>query len=159
MNHLSKRLLLVLAIIVLIVAVLAYYFASKKPLGQDGGNQMSPVTVKEVSKTIAPAGLPENMPIEAGSKILQNYEATAKQGNIQGTRKLTTNKSIPEAVKVYTDFFSKLSWKVVEEKQDESYSTVLMKRNKSTLLIVVRKDSAAGTNVVEITLTEPERKN
>lgn len=149
---------------VLLLAVLAglaaYAYFKNGSLFPGGGIFAGKeIETKAIAASDAPGSLPENLPIEAGSRILQNYEATSKGQNlVQGTVKFTTSQTLSAAVKTYTDFFSKAAWTVVSTKQEQGYETALMRRNDSTVLIVAARDSNLNQNVVEITLTEEGRK-
>lgn len=117
-------------------------------------DQPAEIKTSIVPASKAPAGLPENLPMDPGSQILQNYEATTQGDRISGTRRFTTKKSPQLAVKTYQDFFAKTAWQVVEQKEESGYNSVLMQRNESTVLILAREELGTDHNVVEITLTE-----
>jgi hypothetical protein len=147
-----KKIILLLAIIAAVLAGVFLYYKSVKSPTETGGD--NPVKVKGVSLTEGPAGLPENLPIEAGDKILENFEATAPGNRIQGTRKFTTNKTLDGALDTYISFFAKSSWVVADTKSDDISRSAILKRNEGILTIRVRDDQDLQKNVVEITLTE-----
>ncbi len=158
MGNRNKIIILIVVLALLAIAG-GYYMYSKKPVQPvEQPKAENKVQVKEVSVSEAPAGLPENLPIEPGSQVIQNYSATSSGNSIQGTRKFTTNKTLTEAVKTYSDFFAKTAWIVVDTQKDDGTESALLKRNNSTILILARKDSTLGKNVVELTLTEPIKK-
>jgi basic membrane lipoprotein Med (substrate-binding protein (PBP1-ABC) superfamily) len=154
----NKKPLFFVLILLAIAALAAGAFFYMGKSGKKANNQKTEVVKTEVSASQLPAGLPKNLPIEAGSQIIQNYEAKSTNSEtIQGTKKFTTEKSLEDAVKTYTDFFAKTAWEIIDSQKTNDYESALMRRNDSTVLVVARKDSALGKNVVEISLTEKKR--
>lgn len=154
----NRKIILILFASVLIGAGIAGVYWHLHRLRQSEV-QLVPSTVetKTVPVAQAPAGLPDNLPIEPGSQVLENYQATTtSDGRVQGTRKFTSKKSLSDAVKVYVDFFAKTGWTVASQKTESTFQSALLRRNDSTILVVVRNDVLPAHNVVEITLTEPQ---
>jgi len=153
-----KRLLLLIALVALAIIIAVILWQQKKDKAPAQTNEnIGNIQVKAIEPGDVPGGLPENLPIEPGSEVLQNYQATANGDRIQGTRKFTTKKPLASAIKTYTDFFKASAWVVVDEQNGDGYQTVLLRRNDSTVLVVVREDAAAKKNVVEITLSETRK--
>ncbi len=157
MDSRKRNYILIGLLLILLLAIMLMLSRSKKQQPAFSTSQVK-VDKQEVSASELPAGLPENVPIEPGSIIIENYKATTEGDRVQGTRTFTSRKTIAEAIKVYTDFFTKSAWNKAAEQTGEGFSTVLLKRNDSTLLIVVKEDASLKLRVVELTLTEIRNK-
>lgn len=153
MKNLIKNkisLLIVLTILLLIVAGVFFYLMPKKQMENSRPEDFK-VTTEEVKGVQTLQGFPVNLPVEAGSIDLQNYESTSNDGRIQSTKKFTTELTITEATQKYVEFFKKLGWQVTAK----TTSPVLLVRKNDALKIEVTKSSEKNAkSVVEITLVQ-----
>jgi hypothetical protein len=150
MNKNLLRILVVVGLGALIAAGFYFYNLKKHPRQQQ---QQFSVDKKVLAASQLPKGFPSNLPVEAGSTILQNYEATANDGRLQSTRVMTTKKTLAQAVKIYSDFYSKLGWDIVPTTNpDDNTVEALLRKGNDTALIVAKNNGDQKT--VEITLTQ-----
>ncbi len=148
-----------IAIIVGLGAVVAagFYFYNQQNLDKVAEIENVPFSVdkKELNTTQVPSGFPADFPVEPGSRIVKNYEATTSDGRLQSTRSLTTNKTLEQAAQSYADYFIDLGWTEVESQNpDSNTSNSLLRRKDNILLIVARNNPATKEKTVEVTLTE-----
>lgn len=139
---------------IIIVGVFSYLNDKKKPEVET--QQGTGTKIEELNPTSLPANMPLDLPIEPGTEVLENYQATSKDGRIQNTRRFTTKNTPDVAVKIYTNFFTKNAWKVANLKLEPGSANAILRRNDSSLTINVKRDSRVNSNVVEITITEPK---
>lgn len=153
-KKLSKKLYTAVGILAVIAILLgiAYYFKFSKHR-----TQPFKVSTKTLDSSMVPSGFPENMPIEAGSSVLQNYESYTTDGRKQSTRVASTSKNLDEAVKTYSDFFVHLGWTLIpipDSGVGVNSVSALLKNDDNTLLISARTDEATKKNSISLTLTE-----
>lgn len=156
MNNLgiSRKSWVILAGTILIVAAsLFLYFVDKNVKDRP---VLLEVTTTELGKADIPSGLPDNLPSEIGSRVLQNYESRSNDGRLQSTRQITSKKEPRAALDTYVDFFTKIGY---EGGYSESASTAggqqiaQMKKGNDLLMIVATPDGA-NQNKIELTLTQ-----
>lgn len=151
----NKKAWIILAGTVLIVTAFAVlnYLETKS-------NEPLPLEVKtaEIDKLSVPSGLPQNLPIEAGSKILQNSETRTNDGRFQSTREVTSKKSPQELLKTYTDFFTKEGYEGgFDEKisKGENYQVArMMKEGEMVQIVATGYDKDGYTSKIYISLTK-----
>ncbi|HEX3099865.1 MAG TPA: hypothetical protein VHQ41_02740 [Patescibacteria group bacterium] len=148
----NKKLLIAVGVLVIAAAALAaiYFFHIKK-------NQPKPFAVetKTLDAAVLPSGFPKNMPIEAGSTVLQNYEATTTDGRKQSTRVATTNKTLTAALKDYSDYFVHLGWTLIPNTDAATNTTSALLRYQDRILVISGStNDATKQNSVSLTLTE-----
>lgn len=155
MNNLgmNKKTWIIVAGVVLIIAggLFLYSTNTKQP-------KVVPIEVKttELAKAEIPAGIPKNLPAEAGSKVLQNYESRTNDGRLQSTRQITSKKSAKDALDIYFAFFEKLGWDgSIGESAGGADSQLIatMKKDQDLLMIVATPKGANGSEI-EFTLTQ-----
>lgn len=152
----KKTILIILILVIIIAAVAVMYRSTNEPAPNNETTADQVVTKTELEVGDNPSGLTNSLPIEAGSQIIQNFETNSGDGRMQGTRKFTSFKTFPEIIKTYQDYFVGKSWEVVDEQSGSDFQAVMLKRNRSTVLVVAKKDPRYSDNMVEITLTEQE---
>lgn len=152
--------IIALAVIVIAFIVVGTVFLNAKYRNkQTPASTVQPFTVekKDLAPNQLPQGFPKDLPVEAGSSVIQNYEATTTDGRKQSTRISTTNKTLIQAVKVYQDFFLSLSWtKISTTNPDVDTVNALFRRKDDVLLITGRTDVSSKDKTVELTLIEPK---
>lgn len=152
----NKKLLTVVGILVVAAVLLAAFYFMKREKSKIASKPLE-VSTKTLDSTAVPSGFPENLPVEAGSSVLQNYESTSNDGRKQSTRVATTTKSLDQAVKLYSDYFVKLGWSLIPSSQDSQIPnvvTALLKNKDNTLIITGRTDATSKQSSVSLTLTE-----
>jgi hypothetical protein len=146
-------------IISILVILLAISYAILIKLEKKPAKAPLKVETKTLDSAVIPSGFPAKLPVEPGSSVLQNYEATTNDGRRQSTRVATTNKPLAEAVKVYSDYFVHLGWLVIptDKPQDNTVTTMLRNGN-DTLLITANTDPTSKQSSVSLTLTQSTTK-
>jgi hypothetical protein len=155
MNNLgmNKKTWIILAGVILIIAGGLFLYSSNK-----NQSKVIPIeiTTDQLAKADIPTGLPQNLPTEAGSKVLQNYESRTNDGRLQSTRQITSKKSAQTALSVYVQFFKDLGW---SGGFSESSSTAngqqiaLMQKDQDSLMIVATPKEGS-TSEIEFTLIQ-----
>lgn len=120
MNYIKTHLNLIIAICFLILAVI--FFSAFYHL-KFNKNKVPTINIvkAEVPLDRVPQLFPEDIPIEKGAKITQNYNATSSDGHFQATRAFETKKSLAESFKIYQDYFKKNNWEVRASLDQENY--------------------------------------
>lgn len=149
-----------IAIAIGIIAIIAigFYFydlAKHRQSNSEQTNQpLFSVDKKDLIQAAIPKGFPQDLPVESGAEVLQNYEATTNDGRTQSTRITATKKTLTEAVKIYSDFFTKSGWKTIStETPDANTQSSLLLKDGDSLLIVARAGES-DHNTIGLTLTQ-----
>lgn len=147
----NKKLLIVVGILAVAAVLLAaFYFYSQKKNTAKG----TPVEKTDLQISQLPSGFSADFPVEAGSTIIQNYEAT-QDGKKQSTRMFTTNKSLEDAVKVYIDYFTDKGWaQIPYAETEEGVLNVIFAKDNDALTINATADITTKEKTVTVTLTE-----
>ncbi len=112
------------------------------------------VTKKQVETAKLPSGLPSDVPIEAGAKILQNYTATTSDGKIQATRIFETSKSLDDNAKVYTDYLVKNNWKITTKTTIERLRSIAAVKGDLYININIGENSVTKVRTVDISILQ-----
>jgi hypothetical protein len=114
------------------------------------------VTTTELGKATVPKGLPHDLPVEAGSKILQNYEARSNDGRLQSTRQISVSQAAPEALQIYLKFLETKGWQggVDAAASIEGGQQAAIMKNPSGMLMIVATPAGDNKSIVELTLTQ-----
>lgn len=157
--------LLALAILAVILAGVFYFNNKSKPGSSVTENEKKPFAVdkKDLPFGQLPSGFPQDLPVEGGSSVLQNYEATTTDGRKQFTRISTTSKQLPQAVKVYEDYFLGHDWMEIPTSQITGSYSALFRKKDDVLLVTASSGVATSTNpkknILEISLTQAPTNN
>jgi hypothetical protein len=161
--QMNKKIVILVGVLILVAAIAAgFYFNKNKKQGQDPRNEEK-IPFSMEKKDLAPGELskafPVNLPVEAGSQTLQNYESTTSDGRKQATIVITTSKTLTQAVADYVKFFEENDWLVIEGQAEATAdkSTALMKKNDARLMIVSENNVETKQKTVEITLVQPPK--
>lgn len=151
----NKRLLvLVTALGVAVVILAAFYFATDK-FTKNFSEKEPPITKTNIADNEIASSFPTDLPIEPGSKTVQNYEARAKDGRKQSTFSATTQKPLVQAAQVYRDFFAEKEWTEVEySTENPDFVKAAFRKEADFLTIEAQKDQNSTKNIVDITLIE-----
>ncbi|QQS22840.1 hypothetical protein IPM19_04415 [bacterium] len=153
----SANRITILVIILIVSLALAGFFLfkyfSNKKLIEETREEAAKIQIKEIPKSENPVGMPYNLPIDPGSRILQNYESTSPTGQIQSTRKLSTNTSAEASLVKYSKFFEDLGWK--RNVSGPLVSPLAYSSPLGSLMIVVNPGLNNKGSEVEITILNP----
>ena len=155
MNNLEmskKSWILLIGVILIIVAGLCLYFLNSKW----NNKKVLEVQTTQLGKADIPDGLPKNLPVEVGSKVMQNYESTTNDGRKQSTRQITSKKEPKAALDEYIEFYQKLGYiggYSEAASQADGQQLAQMKKNQD-LLTIVATPNADKSTTVEFTLIQ-----
>lgn len=158
-KQMHKKLWITLIITVLAVIAAGFYifgqdFGSEKNVNINNNKQLKN-DKKTLDATIVPSGFPKDLPVEVGSKVLQNYEVTTNDGRILSFREVTTSKDLAITKELFRNFFISKDWTDVSVKNStNTTSNILMRKGDSVLTISTKTDPTTKENSVAISLTE-----
>lgn len=152
-----SRILLAL-LLVLGLALLAYYFLFVFGGRQGGSNKAKVVFTKnDVNLGQDPDGFPAGIPIEAGVKVLQNYNATTSDGRTQATKVLETKRTSTENSKIYTEYAKSAGWKVLSQDIKPDSMVLYATKDDNRLQIFMTKDNTSNVNTLSISVTSLQK--
>lgn len=153
----------ILAIAGLAVLIIVIYFVASGRQGAAPGTEKTgresketsetkefAVTKKEVPANEAPSGFPSEVPIEAGAKITQNYEADTTDGRHQATRTFESSRTVAQNYQTYLNFLTQNGWEVTNKLQTDNLASVFGKKDDAELSATISKNSISGVVSVEL---------
>lgn len=156
-GSISKTFLGIFFILIIIIALVTVYFYLRK--APDMNNSVTEISsgefsaeVKKLGSAEILSGFPEDLPMQDGSEVLDNYEATSNDGRIQSTKLFKSPQTTAQALQTYTNFFTGKGW--VRNVGGSLTSPILMRRADDTLMISVSSGIDSSEAIVEITLTQ-----
>lgn len=153
----NKKLVIIAGILSIALIILAvFYFSANRSANKNVED--SAITTVPVEEGKIASGFPQDLPIEAGSTTVQNYEAATKDGRKQSTLSTTTSKTLSEAVKVYVDYFTEAGWQMagtLDEQPD--LVRAIFRKDTSLLTIEAKKDIESEENKIDLTLIESRK--
>lgn len=142
----APNIIIGLVIIAALVFGIVYYsFRSvpKKPTVQKPVNKL-----ENVKTTALPKGMPSDLPLESGAKILNNFNATAPNGQVQGTRTYLSAKAMQTNYDIYRTYLTSHKWTIVTEVKDPQHPdivSVFARNTKGTISVSVQKNNVTAT--------------
>ncbi len=156
--QMDKKKLLVIFLLVLAAMVVAgfYLYNDQKPFGSDTEEVPFSIERTELPGTQFPKAIPTDLPVEGGSRVLENSETIASDGRVQSTVVLTTEKTVANSLNEYLRFFESKNWLNIEELQTQSATSAMavMQYQDNRLSIEVKAGSNNSPNTIKITLLE-----
>jgi hypothetical protein len=157
MNNLGmnkKTWIILVGIVLIIAAGLWLYF-----LNNQYRTRPLQVTTTELTKGQTPVGLPENLPTEVGSKVLQNYESTTNDGRTQSTKQITSSKAPRAALDEYIQFYKDQGYigGYAESASQANGQQVAQMEKGGNLLMIVATPAGTNKTIIEFTLTQPAK--
>lgn len=155
-NSRPLKILIVIALSLLLIYVSTqvYFWQKNKSSNQlslDQIKRTSQVKKTNIDFSKFPEKFPSNVPIEAGSEITQNYNATTPDGRLQATRSFITKKSLVENIDLYTNFLKKDGWKTSVSNNDPAFMKVTGSKEGQKLIIAVDENRTSKKKTVIIT--------
>lgn len=163
----NKVIVLVVVLAVAAGAALLYGNSKKRqvplPQGEQkqqeeqvGQEEIQPLKVEktEVPLNQAPVGFPADIPIEAGAKFLQNYNAMAENGLFQATRVFETAKTLDANFKLYGDYIANNGWTLLTSLNQETLKVLSAKKGEGNLQITINENSLTKIRTVDISYSE-----
>lgn len=110
------------------------------------------VAKKEVAKEQAPSGFPADIPIEAGAKIVQNYQADTTDGRHQATRVFESAKTVKQNYQLYLDWLTKNGWEVKTKSAADIVASIYAVKSGSQLTATISKNTVTGVVTVGLSV-------
>jgi hypothetical protein len=156
---------LVVLLVLLLLAIIggAFYLKMDKgtgpdPMKGDASEKPKEVTKTEVPVDKAPEKFPSDMPIEAGSAILQNYNATAPDGRFQATRVFETKESLATNLTIYRNYLTKSGYEIKSTIDQPNYKMVYGTKGNASIQVSIDQNTVSNIKTVSISYTEqPEQ--
>lgn len=138
------------ALIVVAFLLLNYLERSQGP------DMDADVKTTELNKADTPSGLPADLPIEAGSKTIQNYESEDDDGRLQSTKKIEVNKGAKENLDFYIEFFEGIGYNggYSEAASSANGQQVAQMQKENNTLLIVATPKGADKSIIEFTVTQ-----
>ena len=150
----------ILAFLVLAIVVVLFLVKSRGPnspaTNQQTQNQQGPplaLDIKDVNEKVVPEGLPSNLPMEAGAKVLQNYSGSNPANSDKyAIRVFVSNKTIQQNFEIYKKYASENGWAITSSVDQAAIPNVksfsATKANaKLDVLISVNPDNQVTVNI------------
>lgn len=145
--------------VILVVALLCLLFvASKLGLGSKSQKLTTSDSVQiektNVDFSKVPEKFPTDIPIEAGAKITQNFNATTPTGQFQATRVFETKKSLPDNLVLYSTFLKKNNWTIKSTIDNDNFKMVIAGMEKKSITVSIDENKTTKVKTVNISYTE-----
>jgi len=138
---------------VLVVAFLVPKKNTVSTLARTQAEIMKP-QIAPVAPGQLPSKFPSDMPVEAGAKVTQNYNATNSVGGFQATRVFESTKTIADNLKIYQAYFQKNGYTVQDPVTAPGYTSILGTKGRTQIKVSMNEHPTTKTTTVNISLTE-----
>lgn len=155
LNSMKKSQIVLIVVAVLILGILAFVLFKKPYFSRPINN------ITDIAQDRLPEKFPVNIPLEAGAKILKNYNAVSPQGRVQASRVFESTKPVAVNFDIYKNFVSQKpdDWKILYELNSSSqpdYKALFAKGIAGVLNITIRRGAQPGTSIVDISFLAAE---
>ena len=134
-------------VIVLVLAVIAAAVFGALEYRKRGATPKQGTNYVAIEKL--PERFPSDFPVEAGAKILSNYNYE-KDGVFQSTRQFESQKTLAENYEIYKEYLGSNGWTVNSNMNLATSKFLLAIKDGSTVSINISANSFTGQNVVDI---------
>lgn len=158
-ESIKKSLVLIIMILALaigltmIVSMVMQTNMSDTASPQSDTNQ-SKVTKADIPQDKLPNKFPEDMPIESGAVITQNFSAFGEDGSYQATRAFETTKSLAENMTIFRQYMTKNGWEIKSSVDNPTLKSVVAAKGTQRLSVSASDNPATKVKTVTITVTE-----
>lgn len=156
----KKSLVYVIISLVLILVALVMISKTRKapisPKNESGSATSSPFTpsITIVPTSTVPSALPANLPLEAGAKVLQNFEGSVKDSNqTQSTRVYVSSKTVDQNFTIYKKYLQDNNWMITSTVDQPNVKNFDASKGTSRMTVTIAKDSA-GQVTVNVSYTD-----
>lgn len=151
----DKKLLNIIIGVVILIAliVLVWWYAFPSKPASKG--PVKPVNkIENVKPAELPKGFPADLPLEAGAKILNNYNATSPDGKrMQATRSFESAKTASANFDLYKTYLTKNKWTILGEVNDPNKPqslAIFAKKGEGILNVGITPSGTAKTSIVDL---------
>lgn len=166
----SRGKFLGLIFILLIILVLAFLFKmylsknhTKTPDATVEAQRQAEAQVrldhKDFPETTLPDGMPADVPVELGGKVIHNYTVTSPDGRSQATRVYETIKTDTEVIDIFNKWFEVSGWKVVNKSDQDGAKMVAVTKGNQIMQVAVKPAADGTVRQVEVNLTSNPSSN
>ncbi len=143
-------LLLIVAGLLLWVSFKSNFFA--KPAAILFPEKQTLRTTKRVDPASVPAGMPKDLPEEAGSEILANNFIEQQDGRLLANRQFISLKTTSENYTLYKDYLVQSGWALLLENEGTAHTKSLFaEKNSQHMNIVISTHAVTAKTIVDIT--------
>ncbi len=150
-------------LVVLVAAVLALLFVAflvTKKFANRSSEQQSaqqkPAVVEKTNVDFSknPEKFPTDIPVEAGARITQNYNAVTPQGMFQATKVFETKDSLSSKLALYTKYFNDNGWSITATVDQETFKMVSAQKDGQTIQVSIDQNKVTNIRTVSINYSE-----
>ncbi|HMR55427.1 MAG TPA: hypothetical protein PKD34_02435 [Candidatus Doudnabacteria bacterium] len=159
----DKKKLLVIFLLALSAMIVAgfYLYNSQNVSVQEQSQREAVASIEktEFAGTQFPPSIPSDLPVEAGSKVLESSESKTSDGRIQSTVSLTTSNTLSNSFNSYVEFFETKNWLEIESLRETTTEriTTVMQYQSNRLMIEVFNDDFTGEQIIKLVLLESSK--
>lgn len=153
-NQTFKLLVIVAAIFALLFVAYTLTKNSKRDGDKQAVAQQAIVEKINVDFAKDPEKFPSDIPMEAGAKLTQNYNATTPTGAFQATKVFLTTKTLAENLTIYTNYFQQNGWKITASLDQPTYKMVTGAKDKQSIQVSIDENKMTKDRTVSINFTE-----
>ncbi|TSD02174.1 MAG: hypothetical protein Athens071424_177 [Parcubacteria group bacterium Athens0714_24] len=147
-----KMLIMAVLIMAMVAGLWVYQTKIKKPQAQQP--QKPQITINQVPVDKAPEKFPDDIPIEAGARILQNYNASSPDGRFQATRVFESAQTLDENLAIYKNYFTKNGWTITNEIKDQpNIRYISAAKDKTRAQATIRENATTKIVSVDVSVT------
>lgn len=147
---------------VLVSAILALlfvaYLVTKRNAGDNDQQSAQPRTavVDKVNVDFSqnPEKFPAKIPVEAGARITQNYNATTPEGIFQATKVFETSQSLSANLALYTKFFNDNGWNISATIDQPTIKMVAGEKDGKSIQVSITENKVSKIRTVSINYVE-----
>lgn len=155
----------ILLIILVVVAIGVFVAFNKFFVRDNSGNQAVTQNEKQnnttgyISKTDVPVNqLPENFPVdiplEKGTKVVQNYNSVHNDGTVEATREFRTSSSWDEVKKTYSDYMEQAGYSIDSIIEGDSLKALQGNNGSSYMFVSYLMKTQPQENFITISYSE-----
>lgn len=149
----TKIKILIGVVLLALIGVGVYFLTDKYSPFSGKTNKESGIIVTNIPISHLPNNFPSNLPVETGSQLLENYEATSVDNGKQSTQVYTTRKTLSENVKIYTEYLQKNGWIILSQEDKPTYKMIYASKGISFLQVDLTEQSSPLANTIGISIT------
>lgn len=148
--------LIVLIAAAVVITMVIYPFYKNRKGSQDAQTAEKTELKKEiVDKSKLPSKLPTNVPVEANSEVLENYNLQNLDGQSQATRSFESNKTLEQNLAIYKDYMTKNNWSGIAVLDQDALKVISGSKGNQKLQVSISKSPKPPTvSIVSISITE-----
>ncbi len=154
----NKKLIILFILTAALAITAGAYFRTNNKFNTARNHRASRLDIGVVKKNVdvnqIPVKFPTDIPIEAGAKITQNYNATAPDGRFQATRVFETKATLADNLTLYKAYLVKAGYKIQSMIDQPTLKMVYGTKDNGNLQVSIDENSQSHIKTVNISYTE-----